>query len=86
MHVGDGKFLIAAYFDGSGLMPPGDMMCPANLISVPISSFFFEIVMFAAWHLDRAVSTLECNSASVGHIPRTSQLTLTCTRRISLLY
>ena len=61
MHVGDGKSLIAAYFEGSGLMPPGDMMCPVNSISVPISSFFFEMVMFAAWHLDKTVSTLECN-------------------------
>ena len=44
MHVGVGKFRIVAYLDGSGLMSPGEMMCPTNSISVPISNFFLEIV------------------------------------------
>ena len=61
MHVGVGKFRIAAYIVGSGLMPPGEMMCPANSISVPISSFFLEIVMLAVWHRFNTVSTLECS-------------------------
>ena len=64
MHVGVGKFCIAAYFVGSGLMPPGEMICPANSISVPISNFFLEIVMLAVWQRSNTVLTLECSSWS----------------------
>ena len=62
MHVGAGKFHIAANLDRSGLMPLGEMICPANSTSVQISSFFLEIAMFAVWYRVRTVSTLECNS------------------------
>ena len=62
--MGVGNFLIFEYFVGSCLIPPGEMICLANSISVPISSFFFEIGMLDFWHPSSTVSTLECSSHS----------------------
>ena len=55
---GRGKSFSALVFSGSGVIPWGVSVYPANSIFCPISSFFFEIAMFCFLHLSRIVSIL----------------------------
>ena len=70
-----GKSLIAWNFEGSGLIPLWLMMCPANSISSPISSFLRNIVMLWALHLSSTMLILDqMSSAFVAHMIMSSTI------------
>ena len=59
MFFGAGKSLMALNLDESGLIPLWLIMCPANSISSPISSFLQDIVMLWFLHLSRMMFILD---------------------------
>ena len=63
--LGAGNSLMAANFFSSGLMPFSEIMCSANLISVPISIFFCEILILFSLHLSSTVRVWLISSSSV---------------------
>ena len=64
--VGAGKFVIAFYSFGVWFSPSSPTKYPVNCCCFPISSFFFDKVMFSFWQLWAIVSTLILSSGIDG--------------------